>query len=353
MNLKRPRLQACVILAMAASLCGCATLPLIPSGRTPEPVLAEVKEYYSYNPLPLKATFSPMSPEPSSRWIAQHVTLEVEGQTLPIQMDWYAPPHAQKAPVVLIFPILWGNDLGVKDFAQGFAREGIHGIIVYRPKEKFSMEKPLSQIEEHFHATVVNARRVIDWLETQPNVDTSKIGSLGISMGATLNVVVAVAEPRIQRYVFCLPASHMAEVIITTRDHSISKKRDEYLKRYRMSQKEAQAQLETLFKSEPLRVAHSIDPKKSMMVIAMWDRVIGRKNSIAIWRALGKPRALWIPTGHYTALFALPYVKMKVLWFFQDWSSSGKRLDRNERTADRQPSFDPPLWPPTFREKQK
>ncbi len=300
----------------------------------------------------MTAHVEPLRRGSGRRWTAQRVTLQPDDGSPPIQLEWYAPrpPHSStpgatppRSAAVLIFPILWGNDLGVGDFARAFAREGIHGIIVYRPKDTFSMDRPLSQLEDHLHASVIQVRRAIDWLEIQPSVDPARLGSLGISMGATLNVVVAGVEPRLTRAVFCLPASHLAQVIMTTRDRSIAKKRDEYLRRYDLSPREAEVTLERTLISEPLRVAHAIDPRRSLVIIAIADRVIGWRNSLAIWRALGKPPTVWLPTGHYTSLLVLPYVELKTLAWFWDWQTRRPArtttTDRSDRTAAAPPDW--------------
>jgi len=98
----------------------------------------------------------------------------------------------------------------------------------------------------------------------------------------------------------------------------------EKLQGYGLTPAGAEATLTELLRSEPLRVAGAIDPRRSLAVIALWDRVIGWRNSLDIWRALGRPQTIWLPTGHYTSLFALPYIKLRVLWFFQDWSKASR-----------------------------
>lgn len=309
------------LVAGALALSGCATIPWQAPARPSRALAAELTDYYADPREPLTARMAPLGTEPRSRWTAQRVTLTSPSLPQPIRLDWYAPRRPGRHAAVLIFPILWGNDLGVRAFAQAFAREGIHGVIVYRPTDKFSMEKPLGQLEDHLRTTVRYARRAIDWLETQPSVDPQRLGSMGISMGATLNVIVAAVEPRLTRYVFVLPASRLAHVVMTTKDRSIAEKRDEYLRRHGLTAAEAEQQLEATLRSEPLRVAGAVDPRRSLAVIALADRVIGRPQSMAIWRALGRPPTIWLPTGHYTSLVALPYITLKVLWFFEDWAA--------------------------------
>ncbi len=53
------------------------------------------------------------------------------------------------------------------------------------------------------------------------------------------------------------------------------------------------------------------------MFIALADRTIGRANALRLWRALRKPTAVFLPTGHYTSYLTLPYLKFATLRFFQ------------------------------------
>src|SRR3989338_8874111 len=145
--------------ALLAALSGCATIPWQARPRPPAPLAPALADYYAARGAALTARAEPLQAEPSSRWIAQRVTLEAPGMPHPIRLDWYAPPGEGRRAAGLIFPILSGNDLGGGESARGFARQGIHGIIVYRPKEKFSMEKPLGQLEENFHATARSEER--------------------------------------------------------------------------------------------------------------------------------------------------------------------------------------------------
>ena len=59
------------------------------------------------------------------------------------------------------------------------------------------------------------------------------------------------------------------------------------------------------------------------MVIAVFDRTIGRANAIRLWAALGRPTAVFLPLGHYTAYFSLPYLKYRSLRFFKEKLEAG------------------------------
>lgn len=52
--------------------------------------------------------------------------------------------------------------------------------------------------------SVVDYRRAIDYLETREDIDTSRIGVLGYSMGGHMSFILGAVEPRIQATVTCV-----------------------------------------------------------------------------------------------------------------------------------------------------
>ena len=108
--------------------------------------------------------------------------------------------------MVLLSPILAGNDLYVKEFAGFFAARGLHAVLVYRQKEVFSPDRDLKDIESHLKESIIQLRQTIDWLEIQESVDVERIGSFAISLGAILTSILAAVEPRIKCSVLGLPA---------------------------------------------------------------------------------------------------------------------------------------------------
>jgi hypothetical protein len=50
---------------------------------------------------------------------------------------------------------------------------------------------------------------------------------------------------------------------------------------------------------DPLTWAHRLAPEQVLLISARYDRVIAYERTEALWRALGRPRWLEVPTGHY------------------------------------------------------
>ena len=298
------------------AVAGCASFPGTARVPTRQPLPVELAAYYRYDRQPLQATID--STERRSGYLIKRLHLALSGSTSPpIRIDWYEPNHSQKSPAVLMSPILAGDDLYVREFAQFYAARGLHTLIVYRPKEVFSADRGLQDIETHFHESVIQLRHVIDWCETQEFIDPQRIGSFAISMGAILTTLLAAVEPRLSAYVLGLPAGQVPDILMASQDKAIRKRRKAYLERHGWNHEEGLRQLRATLVSEPMRFAPAIDPSKALVIVGLFDRVLGFKRSLDLWAAMGRPELIVLPTGHYTAYLATPYLKIVTYSFLK------------------------------------
>ncbi|MBI4341778.1 MAG: prolyl oligopeptidase family serine peptidase, partial [Candidatus Omnitrophica bacterium] len=159
---------------------------------------------------------------------------------------------------------------------------------------------------------------VVDWMAVQERVDADRMGGFGISMGGIAGVITAAVEPRLRVHVAVLAGGGIPDVLISTKDRLLTKPRAKYLARNQMDLKTLEQQLRQRVKTDPLLLAPYVDPDRLFMVIALADRTIGRANSLRLWRALQKPQAVFLPLGHYTAYFSLPFLKYQSLRFFNE-----------------------------------
>ncbi len=307
-----------VLLAPTLFLGGChAPSPL--TSAAPEATPPDWAAYYDYPRVPLEGRLT-------SRKQRSGYSFE-QWELGPIRMDWYRTARAGRRPLVILSPILAGDDLYIREFAAFYAARDMQAVIIYRQKEVFSADRPLSDMEEHFRKTVVEMRQALDWLETQEGVDPGKIGSFAISLGAILTVILAAVEPRVRCSVFGLPAGHVAEIIMTSQDKALRKRRRAYLERNGWDTRRGLAELKAVIRSEPMLLARRVDPKQTLMIIGLFDRVLGLRRSLALWEALGRPRLIVLPTGHYTAYLATPYLKLATYSFLS------RQLNKSSRST--------------------
>ncbi len=295
------------VLALALTLTGCVSLPVPPRRRAPAPLPAELAHYYDYTPAPLAATFE--RTEPRSGYTLHRLRLSGPEGITPIRVDWYRPGRAGRHPAILMSPILAGNDLYVREFARFYAARGLHAFLVYRQKEPFSADRPLTDVEEHLRKTLIELRRALDWVERQESVDGERIGCFAISLGAILTALLTAVDPRVRCSVLGLPAGNVAEILIHSKDKAIRKRRRAWLERHGWTAEKALEELRRVVRSEPMAFAAGVDPARVLVIAGLFDRVLGLHRSLALWRAMGRPALVVLPTGHYTAYFTTPYLK--------------------------------------------
>jgi len=68
---------------------------------------------------------------------------------------------------------------------------------------------------------------------------------------------------------------------------------------------------------DPLTYACFNRPRKVMFINGIFDKVIPKKAVIELWKKLGKPKIVWIPSTHYTIPIFFPYAMKLSMEFFK------------------------------------
>ena len=83
------------------------------------------------------------------------------------------------------------------------AAQGYASLVIdeYGQGERTTRHKPAPQAEQLARAvrqTAVDVRRGLDYLGTRPDINSQKIGLVGVSLGAIIGTVTAGVDPRIK-----------------------------------------------------------------------------------------------------------------------------------------------------------
>ena len=228
-----------------------------------------------------------------------------------LQIEYYIPldlKPGQKRPAILISPILGGN-MVVDRFAAYYAGRGYVAAIVHRKKLEWNDAKDITQVEDYLRTCVIRIRQALDWLEVQPEVDSKRIGAFGVSYGAILHTVLAAVESRIQYHVLAMPGGPMADVIMKCPEKQITKLIRRIREKTGWKDEKILEELRKTIRTDPILLAPYVPKAKVQMYIAWFDRVVWRKNSMNLWRALGKPELKIIPFGHYGGVVVFPLLQ--------------------------------------------
>jgi hypothetical protein len=311
-------LAACWCLSL---LTGCAALPLRTPVRAPNPLPEAVAAYYSYPPSPREATLHLIQEHRAFRELLVRFPLSASGlePTEPVvELEWFESRAPGRRAAIVFNPILGGDYPLERGLCRFFAAHGFHVALVHRRTIKLSPEHEVAHLELLLRQGVLRIRQVVDWMAQQERVDPERLGSFGISMGGIAGVIAAAVEPRLRAHVVALAGGSIPDVLLTSHDRLLTRLRARYLVHRRMEPARLYELLQQHITTDPIRLAPAVDPGQFLMIIALADRTIGRANAFRLWRAVGRPRAVFLPLGHYTAYLALPYVKRVSLRFFRE-----------------------------------
>jgi hypothetical protein len=306
------------ILAIASLLAtmGCASYRPSGTARAALPLPEDIRQYYAYPPdepqVSLRAT------EQRSSYTVTEVALTEPGATERIRLTWYAPVASHPCPLILISPIRGSDTFVVDGCARIFAEQGWHAVIVKRLRARFDPARPVAQVEDFLRSAVIRQRRALDWLLTRPNVDPNRVGTFGISYGAIINAALAAVEPRTKFHVIDLAGGPVPGVLKTSDEQSLRRDWDRGRDSHDLTNKEFYRALQAVVCTDPVKLAPYVDRDRVLMLIARFDRSVPTQYQLKLWRALGKPRADFVPLGHYTSILALPAHRENLMRFFKE-----------------------------------
>lgn len=133
---------------------------------------------------------------------------------------WYQPAAARPLPVVILLHGTNGSKEAMKDLLVTYARAGFAAIAIdgryhgertaggrsgpdYQDAILRAWRNP-GREHPFFFDTTWDVMRLIDYLETRPDVDARRIGALGISKGGIETYLAAAADPRLAVAVPCI-----------------------------------------------------------------------------------------------------------------------------------------------------
>jgi dienelactone hydrolase len=236
--------------------------------------------------------------------------------------ELYLPAGAKadgKLPAAVVLDILDGRAILPRMMARALAQRGVAAFYfpmpyynVRRPKDdahKKLAEQDPKNVLYPIRQTVMDVRRGKAVLMTRPEIDPTRIGITGISLGGIMTSLAAGVDGEFYRVAPIMAGGDLATIIFHTRE--TRKVREMLLARG--IDRDALAKL--LEPVEPLNFASRIEPATCLMINASYDEVIPNATTLALRKMIGDPTILWMPTGHYSCALFLPNAEQKVADF--------------------------------------
>jgi len=299
-------------------LSGCVHLPPKRPARLAKPLpSALVSEFNS--PAGFVSNCEEKLVKNESRYSLRRIelTFDQTSATSNVTIDYYqVQERAGPSAVIVLLPISGGGYEVESLFARYFARHGLAVALVHR-REVGKRTPEASEIEGWLKQNIADHKRVLDWIETRGELDAHRIGLFGISMGGIQAALLAPLDHRVKAATFGLAAGDLPFVLAHSTERSIVRHRAEFLRAHQMNLAQFQDELRNAMTCDPALLAPYVEQERVLLVLGFCDTVVPFDKGWELRGKLGKPETLILPTGHYTALFCIPYVKNRCLHFFR------------------------------------
>ena len=241
--------------------------------------------------------------------------LEGDDDDTLISFEFYEQRAEGPSPVVLLLPILNGQKHLMRPFATYFASRGYSAVIVDNVQRKTLLDDMIDP-EPAIRRTIQRHRRVIDWIETRADLDSSRIGVFGASLGGFNALFLAAFDDRVSAAVLALAGGSLPEVLVTSNERRIRLAVDGVRDELGLDDAQLRGYLQEKIQTDTLVMGRHIHADRVLMVLAEHDDAVPYERQLELRETMAEPEAIILRTGHISAAAYLPYLRSKTLEFF-------------------------------------
>ena len=236
-----------------------------------------------------------------------------------LQSDKKAP-----YPLIVISPILGGEKdsyLASRFIARECCRRGMCAFFIYQEKSILSGQRDACGLEARMRQSVRDSIQALNAFSGLEEIDSQRLGSFGVSLGAIRNLVLLAAEPRLRANVLCLGGLDLAEILQTSKEPMVLRYLVQRKKEEGLSARDLMREFNGYFPSNPKNLVGGINPNTVLLYLAACDEVVPYAQGLALRQMLGAPETYLMPLGHYSSLIAAPWITDSALgWVSRQWA---------------------------------
>ena len=303
--------RATLATVTALTVAACTTTPRAPHPRPPRPIPADVAAAFAVPGPVIEQTLVPVGGTDDLAFFRGRLragTEETEFNLVrPVAADGSSP-----ARLAILVPILGGGSelmwimsgfLTARGWAVAWTERIASGM---RPPQRGP------DLESLFRRTVVHNRMVLDWADTQPDLDADPGFVVGVSLGGMVTSALLAVDPRIAGGAVIISGGDLPNLVPKSREGRVARWLAWRAVEDGAGHRDVARELELHMLSDPARLGAFVDARKVLMVSASFDTVIPPDNQDILWEAFGRPRRVHVPLSHYSAAIALVPIMERV-----------------------------------------
>ena len=297
---------------------GCVSHSMLPAEYVPpDPLPSSYLSQFCYRPGPIVDSLTLVEEKKLYRVFEASMEAGLDGfdDDSPITFEFYEQLENTPSPVVLVLPILNGQKHLVRPFATHFAKNG-YAVVIVDTVQRRTLLEDLTNPEPAIRQTIQRHRRVIDWVESRPDLDVSRLAVFGPSLGGFNALFLAAIDERVSVVSPALVGGSLPFVLMTSNERRIKEAVAGAKAESSMDDAQLLQHLTENIETDTLVIAPHINADRVLMVLAKFDKAVPYESQLRLREAMGQPEAITLPTGHITAAAYLFYVRSRVLKFF-------------------------------------
>ncbi len=239
-----------------------------------------------------------------------------------VHAEYYRPRRDGPFPCVIVLDITGGNQELSRTIARHLAQKGVGGLFVqmayYGPRRPPGSKLRLVSTDvqhtmDAIRQTVLDLRCATAWMESRPEVDRTRLGIMGTSLGSFIAALTAEMEPKLGRVAVLLGGGGFVDAYW---DHPQTKP---YRDLFTLVGGTKEQVKEWLAPIDPLTCAANLKDRRVLIIGAKNDEIVPPKMAENLWEATGRQRIIWLNAGHYSAaLYLLPGLNTVVEHFTKE-----------------------------------
>lgn len=222
-----------------------------------------------------------------------------------VRVHYYKPRARGPHPAVIVL-----HHFGVerltpeRELAVRLARSGIAAAIPELPYHldrtptgwrsgRAFVGSDVPRIVRTAEQSVIEVHALASWLRNQPEIDPSRIGIAGLSLGGMLAILAQGRECEFRAVALILSGGNVADTLWSSANQTYARRS------WRAQGYTRESLARALAAIEPLNNLRPQSRCPVLMVNALCDQVVPRKNTTLLWEALDRPPITWVTSGHY------------------------------------------------------
>lgn len=237
-----------------------------------------------------------------------------------VHAEYYRPTGKGPYPGVIVLDITGGNQMLSRHISTYLAHNGVAALFVqmayYGPRKpqgsKLRLLSPnVEQTVSAVTQTVLDLRVATAWLASRREIDATRLGITGTSLGSFVSALTGQMEPRLGRVCVLLGGGNFVDGY---ENHPLA---SPWIKLLQLTGLSKASMKKYIAPIDPITCAANLKERKLLILAASKDEVVPPSMARMLWEASGRQTIHWYDAGHYTAALHVADALERILIHFK------------------------------------